>query len=524
MAGLSLGCAPSPGPAPPPATVKPFAIAEVLPDSDSAPPQPPDSSLSPPDTFPVLPATDRATYESRAAGLLDTLRRAGSLLEWRRAHPNETIERAEDNREFDGGLGLPLEGAWCGRSVRRERLHDGRVVLRSVFFYPPQSATPVFEGSVGRDAIAECRAGAISLESEEPTSAMGDSLTLAVRRRLTSRYGQGKVGARLATWRASDWRSSAYWRLPAASVAAAAESSGLLGRVFVLAWGPSSGISTDLAEPETFRRDPETALLREIVALGRLDSVQAEKLIELKARLFWTWQGMVPETSADSMLPNALEPWVRAADTLPPHARSAALLLADRVLEAATLASPLEPDSTALRARLERSGARFEQHALGGRSYMYVNNWLWDAVRLDRDGPIGERALVVLLRHGLHTQPGCAGGGSQDAEFRRVIERGEQALAGQVDPALRAEIEELVAEAYGDIVYLASGGGYASTYFDPAAYGAEAPKRPPQGARTLRIGVAPCLRFAHSDEAAAGGLASSRRLAPLSPHFVCVYD
>ena len=155
---------------------------------------------------------------------------------------------------------------------------------------------------------------------------------------------------------------------------------------------------------------------------------------------------------------------------------------------------------------------------------MYVNNWLWDAVRLDRDGPIGERALVVLLRHRLHTQPGCAGGGSQDDEFRRVIARGEQALAGQVDPALRAEIEQLVAEAYGDIVYLASGGGYASTYFDPAAYGAEAPS----ARRKALIHYESALRPASDSLTRTRRLQAAWRLraglAPLSPHFVCMYD
>ncbi len=436
-------------------------VAEAWSDTGPPAPQVPGPEPAPPDTFPILLATDSATYESRAEGLLDTLGRAGSLADWRRAHPDETTQRAEDDREFDDGLGLPLEGGWCARAVRRERLHDERVVLRSVFFYPPHSASPVLEDPVpvGPDAVAECRAGAISLESEEQVPTLGDSLSLAVSRRLTTRYGNGRAGARLATWRASDWRHSTVWRLPAASVAAASQGSSLFGRVFVLAWASSSGISSDLADSLGFRHDPETAMLREVVASGPLDSTQAEPLIALRAGFFWAGEGMIPATLADSTLVRALEPWVGMADTLPPRARSAALLLADRVLEAARLPSLLEPDSTVVRAQLERIGARFKQHALGGRSYIYVNNWLWEALQLDRDGPIGQRALLVLLERGFFTEPGCAGEGYRDEGFRRVVAEGEGALAGELDPAVRPAIEVVVAQAYGDIVYLRQVGG-----------------------------------------------------------------
>ncbi len=209
-AGLALGCAgPAREPAPPSATgsdtvrdttiLKPFAVPEILPDTDLPPPEPPRLPPPPPDTFPLLRARDSATSERRATAQLDTLQQAGSLLKWRRHHPDETIELAQDNRDLDSGLGLPLEGGWCARAVRRERLRDGRVVLRSVFFYPPDSATPTPEGDapVGAEAVAECRAGAISLQSEELDSDIGDSLALTVRRRLTTRYGKGRAGARL---------------------------------------------------------------------------------------------------------------------------------------------------------------------------------------------------------------------------------------------------------------------------------------------------------------------------------------
>lgn len=536
LAGLSLACAgPSPDPAPPPAgradtprtaTSKPFIVAEILPDTDPLPP-PPDPAPTPADTFPVLSATDSATFETRAEYLLDTLRRAETLLEWRRTHSNETIERAQDNQEFDGGFGLPLEGAWCARAVRRERLRDGRVVLRSVFFYPPDSVGPLMDGRpAGLEAIAECRAGAISLECDAPIARRGDSLALALRHRLASRYGKGHAGARLATSQAADWRNSTFWRLPAGSVVAAVEGGPLFGRAFVLAWEPSSGISTDLADLQAFRRDPETAMLREVVALGPLDSARAERLIALRAAVFWTILGLAPDTLTDSALRNALEPWVRAADTLPPRARSAALLLADRVLETVGgLALLQDPDTLSARAWLDRLGARFERQPLGGGPYLYVNNWLWETFRRDRDDPIGQRALLVLLRHGLHTGTGCGGEeGYRDEEFRRVIAEGERALAGHLDSALRPEIERLVADAYGDIVYLASGGGYASDYFQPDNYRAGEPvarrKALEHYGAALRLTADPLARtmLRHAAWRLRAGLA------PLVPHFICVYD
>jgi hypothetical protein len=266
-------------------------------------------------------------------------------------------------------------------------------------------------------------------------------------------------------------------------------------------------------------------MLRDLIALGPLDSVQAERMIALKARAFWAWEGLIPSTLTDSMLLSALEPWVRGGDTLPSRARSAALLLADRVLEEARIPSLLEPDSTLLRQRLERLGARFEQHALGGRSYIYVNNWLWEVFRGDRDGPIGQRARLVLLRHGFYTGAGCGGAERyRDEEFRRVAAEGERALAGRVDPALRPEIERLVAEAYGDIVYLASGGGYASEYFDPAAYSPEAPEARRKAIEhydaALRLTADPLTRTRLGQ----GAWRLRAGLAPILPRFICIYD
>ncbi|MBA2459517.1 MAG: hypothetical protein H0V43_11280 [Gemmatimonadales bacterium] len=323
-----------------------------MPDTDPPPPTPPRLPAPPPDTYPLLRARDSATFEDRATGQLDTLHHAGSLLKWRRHHPGETIELAQDNRDFARGLSLPLEGAWCAR--------------------------------------------ALPIESEEPIPALADSLTLAVRRRLTARYGKGCPGARLATWRSADWRNSTFWGLPAASVVAAAEGRGWLGRVFVLAWKPASGISSDLAESGNLRRDPETAMLRELIALGPLDSVHAERLIALRATAYWGWHDLLPATITDSLLGSALKSWLGAAETLPPRARSAALLLADRVLSEARLPSLVAAESLGPRSSLERLGARFERQPLGGGDYTYVNNWLWDSYRADRDGPVGQLSRAAL--------------------------------------------------------------------------------------------------------------------------------
>ncbi len=93
-----------------------------------------------------------------------------------------------------------------------------------------------------------------------------------------------------------------------------------------------------------------------------------------------------------------------------------------------------------------------------------------------------------------------------------------------MDPVLRPEVERLVAEAYGDIVYLASDAGYAGDYFQPSEYEDEAPQ-----ARRKAIEHYEVALPLTADPLARRRLAQDvwrlrAELAPLVPHFICVYD
>ncbi len=79
-------------------------------------------------------------------------------------------------------------------------------------------------------------------------------------------------------------------------------------------------------------------------------------------------------------------------------------------------------------------------------------------------------------------------------------------------------------EAYGDIVYLASDGGYAGDYFEPSEYQDEAPRARRKALEhydvALRLTADPLARRRLAQDAWRLHVG----LAPLVPHFICVYD
>ncbi len=85
------------------------------------------------------------------------------------------------------------------------------------------------------------------------------------------------------------------------------------------------------------------------------------------------------------------------------------------------------------------------------------------------------------------TGVGCGGAeGYRDEAFRRVIAEGERALGGPLTPALRPEVERLVAEAYGDIVYLAWAVGMRGTTFSRQNTEARRPRPAARRSSTMR--------------------------------------
>jgi hypothetical protein len=207
--------------------------------------------------------------------------------------------------------------------------------------------------------------------------------------------------------------------------------------------------------------------------------------------------------------------------------RAAALLAADRALVAAAPAigtDDLAADS-AVAAAIGKLGARYVFSPLGG-AFVYGGNWLRQARALDARGPAGALALLLQIESGF-AEPLCGGPDSAGENFRVVRAQGERYLAGGArDDAARARVELAVADAYRDVVALASG---ASEYADSTSYLADA-------ATARRRAVAHYRRFlalsraagqAGSPRARRAWLEAWRLLAGLPPaglRFYCVYD
>lgn len=137
---------------------------------------------------------------------------------------------------------------------------------------------------------------------------------------------------------------------------------------------------------------------------------------------------------------------------LEPTRRVAALFVADQLFE---LSGPVFDKSNAhpaIRRRLEAEGATFRWAELGG-SYEYTHSWLREALRLDPDGRVGQLAFLARMEQGFDTSGTCASAG-----FRAVVREGADYLRRRPDTAIRDEIHVMMAQAWGDIVEIGSGG------------------------------------------------------------------
>jgi len=178
----------------------------------------------------------------------------------------------------------------------------------------------------------------------------------------------------------------------------------------------------------------------------------------------------------------------------------------------------VSPEDEAIRKRLKAIGANFIYAQLDG--YVYTHNWLKKALRLDRDGLIGDLSLISMMEKGFDLSGMCADTGYEGS--RRVIFEGERFLSRSRDRKLRARVHLLVAEAYSDVVALADGAG--EGYVSAAKYLRAAP-----WARSMAIAhYRHLVRVSHSpDDPKTMWKQMWRLLAgapPIGTHFFCVYD
>jgi hypothetical protein len=219
---------------------------------------------------------------------------------------------------------------------------------------------------------------------------------------------------------------------------------------------------------------------------------------------------------------DTLERWVGLAKGLPDFRRAAALLAADQILEIVQYASPISDASAGAGAReaLMKIGAEFRKAPLEVPKIIYINSWLWEAYRLDADGPVGGLSFLELMNRGFDTTRTCSAGSDS---FRTVIQRGEEYLTEPRDPEVRQAVELMVAEAYLDIVALAAGAGWMFNT-DPEPYKGSAPEARVMAIRHFRAGL---MKASDSREVRTAWSKAWRTLAgipPRGPRFYCWND
>ena len=162
-----------------------------------------------------------------------------------------------------------------------------------------------------------------------------------------------------------------------------------------------------------------------------------------------------------------LDTWLKGAQGKDSVRQAAAYLVADRVLRLAWHPFGFTDASQQLaqaRTRLKGLGASSELSAASG-EMAYAGGWLQQAAHLDPTGPMGQRAALLQL------EADCAGGDSPQPYYG-IVARLEPLVATPGDSEIKWTAQLLEADAYRDVVALASGLGKEnadSTKFQPDA-------------------------------------------------------
>jgi hypothetical protein len=497
------------------------AIPEILPDSDQpAVPSPPAPRPLTRRDVVAAPDTDTTAFPDLALSELAALDEHITAAAWRRAHPADHVLRPEDEHEFTSGADLPLEGTWCLAAMRKQSARGGSVA-RIAFFYPPpvppQPPSAALSDSGLGGARLGCILGLIEVERQVAGGPAGREALDSVRRRIGRWVGPGRAGETYGRWEAGSLQGRERWVSGGTTVLAGFDD--LLDRVRVLAWQPASGIDLD-SEAGTLSLDPAT-LPAAVIAAGGLDSAMAAPVVTLYDRARRSSSEEDRAGWSDSVMLAVLEHWVPAAQRLPARRRSAALLLADLLLDASRpVSAAWREEPTPVRARLRALGAGLDRWLIT-RDTSYTRSWLWDAFRADSAGPVGELAAMLLLAAGWDTSLNCGGGADL---FPRVIERGEVLLSRLRTARRQALVRLYLARAYGDIVARAAGVGEDTAELPPAHYDSAAARARRDALRHYRaaLGLLPGSAMRRQMEQEAWRLATG--LAPLRTWFTCYYD
>ena len=472
-------------------------------------------------TFPslhIVASAQSEDFPTRAARELADLHEGITLTAWMRAHSSDALV-LYSHRYWDWS-------SWLVRADYRNRLPDGREIIRRAYFYAPDPPADLSlpRGNSRQKIRARAQLGFIWLEINEPDTTAGQELAERTRAELSCRFAQGQNDLKIWFANAGSWSKTAKWNLGPATFVSAYESIDAGPRPpRVLAFGflPVSGLHVDLGGGEdTYGEaiDAELRSLDDAIAASRLTAKDLAPIRLVKQRIEEYHSGKSGEwkTAVNDEVIEALQKWLSTGRRRGRRQYAAALLAADTALDLSE--QFVNPDDEAIRQRLKSMGANFIYAQLDG--YVYTHGWLKKALRLDHGGLVGDLSVISMMEKGFNLSGMCADIGYEGP--RGVIFEGERFLSRSRNLKLRARVHLLVAEAYSDVVALADGAG--EGYVEAVKYLKAAP-----WARSMAIAhYRRLLRSPARTESQMKKWKEAWRLLagapPTGTNFFCVYD
>ena len=430
------------------------------------------------------PRIDAGTVHGRMALELWQLRPGITLAAWATANLADQVHGPDSS--------LPqVPPGWCARAVSAAEV-DSQPLQREVFFYPPLPPDDLsLPDSATLDLVQQCRLGFMRLAAPRT-----DALVSSIERQLDSVFGPGtQPGAFAPGFHGVKMRREHN------GLTVYTANDARRGVVVAAHFSPLPDLRHHLPG--------EPLSLDSAALIAGLDSVL---WLPLRAAASDTARGSPEQLVAP------LARWVRSAQSLPPPARAAALYAADAVLERALCRFQLcDRERQPGLAPLTALGAAFSWSPLGG-VLVTRHAWMHQARILHRDSRVGDWIFMRQLNRGFDFSGRCERG---PEGFRAVISNAERYLSRVPEGPISGDVHFMLAEAYRDIVALASGGG--DGYADSSDYVREAPE-----ARRLATFH---YRAAISADSAETGRAAWQRawwlmagLPVRDTRFFCVYD
>lgn len=505
--------------APTPVTLDPHSVRQTAPQPVQPPVQPPPAS-------PQLPALqwagtsdDPTAFALLAESEVSQLKAGISLDEWRKVRRSEQWVSAKPENLVDG------PGLECLSLRKTDSLPSGAMVVRVLYFYPPQAPSPVSFPSVDASSpFSMCTLAVVRLEAEASFSetGRGHGMAHAVAQRFTQIYGisndpeevrrrsvkfWGEDGGH---WAANIDLTSSYDTKPGLDPNAPDQL--IQGAVVrVVAHLLDAREAADGAPRAHIDRLFEAAQFRKSVAAAQVDASLSDritKLYDLDIALGDRLNQQAEEICKTHCVPEAmpkpsgddwraplvplLQEWFQALKTADPGRRAAGLFAADCLLSAFQGVRPWgqfggqqksTPEQARLRTALQEMGATFAT-GFEDVSYHYTGNWLDQAKDSDPDSEGGRLALVTWMSTGFS----CDKAGSEG--FRKVISDGEAFLARNPDRPYAAQVHFMVGDAYSDIVAIAGGRSGANGEYDSSQYEGEAEADRAKALAHYRAGLA----------------------------------